>query len=929
MSGLRSTTLAWVILGLLAVGVVSARAEVDPNFDRTIAAALADPEMRETLEAESIETLQSETSWDERHRASRILAGIGTEGSVTPIAALLSDPRSSHLARIALEPMPYPAVDVALRSALAETSGPIRIGIMASIQQRRDAEAVEALALLPATSDAETAVAAARTLGHIGTIEAASTLVPWLDGEEPLRTAAAEACLVASDWMLQDGEVAPGWMDLLDRLRSESWPEPIRTGAFRASLRLEPEQAVKRILDAIQGEETFFPVLAIASIADLEGDSVTERFLAELPQLPESLQSPLLDVLAEREDAVPLADLHVLLQSRAESIRLTAIRLIAEQGDATSIDPLCAALDGESSRAETQALLEALRRLKGSGVNQGLIEALREGSEPRRAGLIDVLARRQAVEAWSAILGQIDDPAARPAAIKALGDLAGPEHLSPLLELLATLDDEGGRTRAEGALLAAIRRMGGTEGGGIQLREASYGVPPDGPWKDVTDTVAAHVVDGRLTIEANNSLFGDPVPGTVKTLRVDYESNGTVGRAEAIEGQTLTVASEVVPAEVLNRFRERLERAEKPSEIVSLLRVLSRLAGPVAYELVAGKVNDAEPSVHDAAVRALADWPDIQAVNTLVGIAESTEDIAHRSVAIRGSVRLLRLAVLGVPETLALYDRLIGASVTLDERRILLAGLADLVHPASLAPIRALRDQEEVRTEGDLALNRIETALGIEEDFAPIFDGSSLDGWTGEPDLWRVEDGHLLGETTAEKPLASNTFLVREGGEAGNFELAFRYRIDSEWANSGIQIRSERLPDDKVRGYQPDISTEDWITGICYEEGGRGILARRGNIVEFDSTGDRHAISFADETALKAHIHSRDWNEYHIVAWGNTFITRINGRMMHAIIDSSPSARRQGVMAFQLHRGPAMQIRFSDILLRPLPTPDETKAPNP
>jgi hypothetical protein len=496
-----------------------------------------------------------------------------------------------------------------------------------------------------------------------------------------------------------------------------------------------------------------------------------------------------------------------------------------------------------------------------------------------------------------------------------------------LLELLATLEDEGDRTRAEGALLAAIRRMGGKEGG-FQLREAVYGVPPDGPWKDVTDTVAAHVVDGRLTIEANNSLFGDPVPGAVKTLRVDYASNGTIGRVDAIEGQSLTLAPQIVPAEVLNRFRERLERAEKPSEIVSLLRVLSRLAGPAAYELVAGKVNDAEPDVHDAAVRALADWPDIQAVNALVGIAESTEDIAHRSLAIRGSVRLLRQAVLGVPETLALYDRLIGAARTLDERRILLAGLADVVHPASLAPIRALRDHEEVRTEGDLALKRIENALGIEEDFAPIFDGSSLDGWTGEPGLWRVEDGHLLGETSPEQPLTANTFLIWEGGEAADFELAFRFRIDSEWANSGIQVRSERRPGNTVQGYQPDISTEDWITGICYEEGGRGILARRGEIVEYDANGDRHAISFADETALKAHIHSQDWNEYHVVAWGNTLITRINGRMMHAILDASPSARRHGVMAFQLHAGPAMQIRFSDVQLRPLPTPDEPKALN-
>ena len=41
-----------------------------------------------------------------------------------------------------------------------------------------------------------------------------------------------------------------------------------------------------------------------------------------------------------------------------------------------------------------------------------------------------------------------------------------------------------------------------------------------------------------------------------------------------------------------------------------------------------------------------------------------------------------------------------------------------------------------------------------------IFDGKSLDGWDGNPDFWRVEEGTITGQTTADKPTKGNTFII-------------------------------------------------------------------------------------------------------------------------------------------------------------------------
>lgn len=200
--------------------------------------------------------------------------------------------------------------------------------------------------------------------------------------------------------------------------------------------------------------------------------------------------------------------------------------------------------------------------------------------------------------------------------------------------------------------------------------------------------------------------------------------------------------------------------------------------------------------------------------------------------------------------------------------------------------------------------------------FKPIFNGENLDGWIGNDTFWRVEDGHVIGQTTKENPTRGNTFLIWDEGEAGDFELRFRYRIDSEWANSGVQVRSEHLGDYRVRGYQPDIATDGWITGIHYEEGGRGILARRGEKAVFGADGSKDVARFAAEDELGRQIKRDDWNEYHVIARGDTIVTKINGVKMHEIVDNSPQARRSGVIAFQLHQGPPMTIRFADIQLK-------------
>ena len=121
----------------------------------------------------------------------------------------------------------------------------------------------------------------------------------------------------------------------------------------------------------------------------------------------------------------------------------------------------------------------------------------------------------------------------------------------------------------------------------------------------------------------------------------------------------------------------------------------------------------------------------------------------------------------------------------------------------------------------------------IENGFVSIFDGQSLDGWDGNQEFWRAEDGILVGETTS--PLQTTTYLIWQQGTVDDFELQLNYRITN--GNSGIQYRSQDLGEFRVAGYQADMESGPNHSGILYDQGGRGIVTKRGDRTTIKDSG--------------------------------------------------------------------------------------------
>jgi putative heme-binding domain-containing protein len=197
-----------------------------------------------------------------------------------------------------------------------------------------------------------------------------------------------------------------------------------------------------------------------------------------------------------------------------------------------------------------------------------------------------------------------------------------------------------------------------------------------------------------------------------------------------------------------------------------------------------------------------------------------------------------------------------------------------------------------------------------------LFNGRDLSDWDGNPDLWSVQDGVIVGITKADEPLPYNQFLIWKGGTVKNFELKVVARQTGN--NSGIQYRSKELREVgkwSIGGYQLDIHPTPANNAMLYDERGRGIVASNGQSMIVTKSGEK----WITESRPPVVVDIADWNEYTIIAKGNRLIHQVNGKTTIDIVDQQESERElEGLLAFQIHRGPAMRVEIKQVMLKEL-----------
>lgn len=211
--------------------------------------------------------------------------------------------------------------------------------------------------------------------------------------------------------------------------------------------------------------------------------------------------------------------------------------------------------------------------------------------------------------------------------------------------------------------------------------------------------------------------------------------------------------------------------------------------------------------------------------------------------------------------------------------------------------------------------------------YTQIFDGTTLKNWDGDPAVWHVEDGSIVGLSTREKPVG-NSYIIFRGFDAHDFDLKLEIKVE-QGGGSGIQYRSQTgLPWRKPLRPGMDAAKLDWmmtgpqadfwfpVNGPAQEWSGQfytentplGIVAWRGQVVESAPGGHPKLLgTIGDRADLGGHVRVNEWNQYLIMARGSTMIHVLNGQLMAVYVDDDPASvnNQNGQIGIEIEGSPS------------------------
>jgi 6-phosphogluconolactonase len=189
-----------------------------------------------------------------------------------------------------------------------------------------------------------------------------------------------------------------------------------------------------------------------------------------------------------------------------------------------------------------------------------------------------------------------------------------------------------------------------------------------------------------------------------------------------------------------------------------------------------------------------------------------------------------------------------------------------------------------------------------ESGFTTLFDGKTLDGWNGDADWFRVEEGAIIAGSK-DKKIPNNQFLT-SAKEYQNFELRYEAKLTGQGDNAGVQFWSQRIPNDhEMIGYQADIGA--WSKGLIW-----GWL--------YDESRRRKMLGGIDSSLIKPIVRENDWNEFIVRAEGKHIRIWLNGLQTLDYIEPDADIPTKGYFGLQIHSGPPTECAYRNIRAKEL-----------
>ncbi|MBC7349883.1 MAG: HEAT repeat domain-containing protein [Candidatus Aminicenantes bacterium] len=205
--------------------------------------------------------------------------------------------------------------------------------------------------------------------------------------------------------------------------------------------------------------------------------------------------------------------------------------------------------------------------------------------------------------------------------------------------------------------------------------------------------------------------FGD-ISLAEELLNITYENEDEAFREEMAGIMAVWAKQSARPDARSGYFRNLLSAEKQPERQALLISIIGKIGERNSLPLLRNYLKSQDPKVREASVRALSDWPEVEARDDLWLIARSSSDLKEKVLAIRGLVRLTASERYRRPE--AVVDSLkeiYSLCPRAEERKLVLAAFPEFSCEPGLSFCQSLASDPEVGAEARTAAEKISQRL--------------------------------------------------------------------------------------------------------------------------------------------------------------------------------------------------------------------------
>lgn len=645
----------------------------------------------------------------------------------------------------------------------------------------------------------------------------------------------------AADFDFAPGDATGAFLDLLNNLAErgdtkvvqraartlakESVRTNIRTAALELLLRTTPEQRTELLLAALGDNDRAYRCAALTLAADYTDEALCAAIVGEWPKLTAEARTDVVNWLGDRHAVSQTATVLAAIDASDPGLAAAAVRAAGRLGGQEALEALIGRLNGPLA----EEAVAALASFNGQ-VDDGLVAAL-DADPVTQANALQLVARRRITRAADRVFALLD-AGQEPVRQAALAALAGVTTAADFPRLCDRLDNatESETPQIQAGLLNALAQMA-----------------PEEQYARTAERMAASAEKARYypllahtgTQEAIDALLGGD-------------------DRKAAFAALLTVESPVVPEVLFSLATEHPEWKDEAITRYTELVTTNRTPEEQVACCTKALGTDPAPEVKNRLLAALAGTASLPAVEVAARYLDDPATAAAAADAVR------RIAAKS-PGTGG--ETVVAA---LERARTVYAGLASEDADAGYAV-----DEINGLLARYAAVPRFElTEEEAAEGFEVLFDGLSLEKWTGNKTNYVPQEGTIY--VTAQYGGSGNLYTVREYGD---FILRFEFSFVRPGVNNGIGIRTPMGVDAAYHGMEIQVLDHDdpiYKNLHIYQQHGSvyGVIPAQKHVVfgeqgtwnteEIRAAGDRITVTVNGEVILDGNI--REACEGHNVA---------------------------------------------------------------